>query len=303
LITDPPPHTAPLLRSEARRLAAGADGKEADRLLDAFNRELDALPKLDEAATKALLLDLASLRDEGRDADAIAIRNQIVEGWMGFAVWMANSFKQRIDFLDAVQIASTALLKAVDTINPTTLTGSKQTFDPDRAHPTPTFTAFAYRCVKNALLQHLDFHKPVRIRFSKRNCPTWQREPVHLMDPVIDEHLQETDESIFSTIADPKVLTPEELLLREENHTLVEQLMANATPPLTARERQAFTLKRGLADGIERSNSEVAILMNTTPTHVRTLSDTAFRKVKAGITARHAATDTTRRHLCCQRTR
>jgi RNA polymerase sigma factor (sigma-70 family) len=271
-----------------------ADGSEEHRLLDALMRDLDRLQRMSEAATKSNLKRLRRLR---RGSKAwLELRNRIVEGWTGFAVWIASRFASPLDIADRIQIAALALVRAVEDIDPDSI-ALGQTFGEPKQFG--GFAVYAKRAMENALLQavakqtrpvSLDYATYHGIQTGRRMRPTtrqrfldaWEKSPVWVDEPLHNADGSESEETRADYLEQQTYEPPDAGMMRWDDEATVKQVMEAASPPLTEDERAVISLRFGFVDGIEHSIREIAQAMNLSLVRARSLRDSGMKKLKRG---------------------
>jgi RNA polymerase nonessential primary-like sigma factor len=211
----------------------------------------------------------------------IAIRNQIVEGWLRYAGWAARHHgSYRLDFEDNLQIAALALLYATE-----------------QWSQEGTFSSYVRRAMQNALWRaSTDQGAAVRVPYdvaykarqsgqtalpgqlsgeSLQSCQHAWRRAVSLDQPIDREDPE--SEPLHSQIEQTTFPAPDADVLRWDDQRLVARMLAK----LTTDERTVVRLHFGLSDGIEHSFAEIAYILNLSVVKARRLGEQAIRTLRA----------------------
>ena len=117
--------------------------------------EMTATPTMSHDETQKLIAKFqASRTPTNKDGD-VSIRNAVIEGNIGLAKRVANKFKLKMDFEDAVQVAVTAMIRAIET------------FDEVKDF---RFSTYAEKCMKVKLTRDVENNgKTVRVPCAEQN--------------------------------------------------------------------------------------------------------------------------------------
>jgi DNA-directed RNA polymerase sigma subunit (sigma70/sigma32) len=295
--------------------------EERNRLLDAYFRDLDKLPRLlKPGETKSALITLRSLRKGTKRYEQL--RNQLTEAWLRFASWAASEKRPyRLDYLDALQIASLTLVKVIDSVDPEKLADEGAAYVPGlvKGAQGGNFATYLLKAITNALLQAsnkqtystaLPYDIGYRLRKAEEALlKALQREPtreelskasgvgedtiasyrlaelpaIEISAPLRNEDDSASEESVSDYIEQKLYASPEDQLLRLDDRARVQKVFEAAKPPLTDLETTVIRMRFGLTDGIEHSVHQIAVALNLSITRAQSVNDRAIKKLKQGV--------------------
>ncbi len=203
----------------------------------------EALPPPLESDEENFLL--ARLKD-----DEDVVRSILIERNLRLVVYIARKFENTgVGVEDLVSIGTIGLIKAVNT------------FDPDKKIKLATY---ASRCIENEILMYLRRNNKIKTEIS------------------FDEPLNidwDGNELLLSDILG----TENDIIYRYLEDEIDKQLLEIALRKLNEREKRIMELRFGLADGVEKTQKEVADMLGISQSYISRLEKRIIKRLKKEI--------------------
>lgn len=184
---------------------------------------------------------------EGSD---FAVKTVLIERNLRLVVYIARKFENTgVGVEDLISIGTIGLIKAINTFNP-----SKNI----------KLATYASRCIENEILMYLRRNSRIRTEVS------------------IDEPLNvdwDGNELLLSDILG----TENDLIHRNIEDEVDKELLCNAMKKLSMREKRIMELRFGLANGIEKTQKEVADMLGISQSYISRLEKRIISRLRKEI--------------------
>ena len=179
----------------------------------------------------------------------ISVKSSLIERNLRLVVYIARKFENTgISVEDLVSIGTIGLIKAVNT------------FDPDKKIKLATY---ASRCIENEILMYLRRTSKIRAEVS------------------FDEPLNTDWDGNELVLAD--VVGSDSDVVRYIEEEVDKALLMTALQKLTGREKKIMELRFGLNNGLEKTQREVADMLEISQSYISRLEKKILKKLKREI--------------------
>lgn len=179
-----------------------------------------------------------------------AVKSILIERNLRLVVYIARKFENTgVGVEDLISIGTIGLIKAINTFNP-----SKNI----------KLATYASRCIENEILMYLRRNNRVKTEIS------------------IDEPLNidwDGNELLLSDILG----TENDLIHRSIEDEVDKELLSSAMKKLSVREKKIMELRFGLANGIEKTQKEVADMLGISQSYISRLEKRIISRLKKEI--------------------
>ncbi|MCX7922358.1 MAG: RNA polymerase sporulation sigma factor SigE [Clostridia bacterium] len=179
-----------------------------------------------------------------------AVKTVLIERNLRLVVYIARKFENTgVGVEDLISIGTIGLIKAINTFNP-----SKNI----------KLATYASRCIENEILMYLRRNNRVKTEVS------------------IDEPLNidwDGNELLLSDILG----TENDLIHRSIEDEVDRELLCNAMKKLSVREKKIMELRFGLANGVEKTQKEVADMLGISQSYISRLEKRIISRLKKEI--------------------
>ena len=187
---------------------------------------------------------------EKLDGSDVGVKTILIERNLRLVVYIARKFENTgIGVEDLISIGTIGLIKAINTFNP-----SKNI----------KLATYASRCIENEILMFLRRNNRIKSEIS------------------IDEPLNidwDGNELLLSDILG----TENDLIHRSIEDEVDKELLSNAMKKLSEREKRIMELRFGLANGVEKTQKEVADMLGISQSYISRLEKRIISRLKKEI--------------------
>lgn len=178
------------------------------------------------------------------------VKTILIERNLRLVVYIARKFENTgVGVEDLISIGTIGLIKAINTFNPT---------------KNIKLATYASRCIENEILMYLRRNNRVKAEIS------------------IDEPLNidwDGNELLLSDILG----TENDLIYRSIEDEVDKELLCTAMKKLSLREKKIMELRFGLANGVERTQKEVADMLGISQSYISRLEKRIISRLKKEI--------------------
>jgi RNA polymerase sporulation-specific sigma factor len=179
-----------------------------------------------------------------------SVKATLIERNLRLVVYIARKFENTgVHIEDLVSIGTIGLIKAVNT------------FDPQKRIKLATY---ASRCIENEILMYLRRNNKTRVEVS------------------FDEPLNvdwDGNELLLSDVLGTEI----DIIYKDLEENVDRSLLEAALTKLSPREKRIMELRFGLADGMEKTQKEVADLLGISQSYISRLEKRIIRKLRKEI--------------------
>lgn len=203
-----------------------------------------------EALPPPLSMDEENFLLSRLEVDDFGVKKTLIERNLRLVVYIARKFENTgVGVEDLVSIGTIGLIKAINTFNP-----SKNI----------KLATYASRCIENEILMYLRRNNKVKTEIS------------------IDEPLNidwDGNELLLSDILG----TENDIIHRSIEDEVDKELLNTAMKKLSLREKRIMELRFGLANGVEKTQKEVADMLGISQSYISRLEKRIISRLKKEI--------------------
>lgn len=203
----------------------------------------EALPPPLSAEEESCLLSKLEAQDYG-------VKSILIERNLRLVVYIARKFENTgVGVEDLISIGTIGLIKAINTFNPT---------------KNIKLATYASRCIENEILMYLRRNNKIKTEIS------------------IDEPLN-TDWDGNELLLSDILGTDNDIIHRSLEDEVDRELLNTAMKKLSTREKKIMELRFGLANGVEKTQKEVADMLGISQSYISRLEKRIISRLKKEI--------------------